>query len=127
MRYLSLGEIVSLHQALLQQSGGADGIRDLGMLESALVQPRATCGGADLHPTLISKAAALAFSLAMNHPFIDGNKRVAHAAMEVFLIPNGLEIAGTIDEQERMMLDLADGRLTREQLSIWLEGHTKPV
>ena len=85
MRYLSLGEVVNLHQALLAQTGGASGIRDLGGLESALAQPRATFGGTDLHPTVIDKAAALAFSLTMNHPFVDGNKRVSHAAMEVFL------------------------------------------
>jgi death-on-curing protein len=127
MRYLSLGEIVDLHQALLEQTGGATGIRDLAMLESALAQPRATFGGADLHPTLVAKAAALGFSLALNHPFVDGNKRVAHAAMEVFLVLNGLELAGTTDEQERLMLDLADGRVTREQLMVWLAGHTNPV
>jgi death-on-curing protein len=127
MRYLSLSEIVDLHQALLEQTGGATGIRDLGMLESALAQPRATFGGADLHPTLIAKAVALGFSLALNHPFVDGNKRVAHAAMEVFLVLNGLELAGTIDEHERLMLDLADRRVTREQLTLWLAGHTTPV
>lgn len=74
MRYLSLGEVVSLHQAVLDQSGGATGVRDLGMLESALAQPRATFGGMDLHPTLVGKAAALGFSLAMNHPFVDGQQ-----------------------------------------------------
>jgi len=127
MRYLSLGEVVHLHHALLEQTGGATGIRDLGLLESALAQPRATFGGTDLHPTLIAKAAALGFSLAVNHPFVDGNKRVAHAAMEVFLVLNRLEITGTIDEQERLMLDLAAGRLTREELRLWLEEHTAPV
>ena len=126
MRYLSLGEIVDLHQALLAQTGGATGIRDLGMLESALAQPRATFGGADLHPTLIQKAAALAFSLTLNHPFVDGNKRVAHAAMELFLLLNGLDLNATIDEQERLMLDLADGRITREQLTLWLDDHVTP-
>jgi len=65
MRYLSLGEIVDLHQALLEQTGGATGIRDMGMLESALAQPRATFGGEDLHGTLLAKAAALGFSLAL--------------------------------------------------------------
>jgi len=126
MRYLSLGEIVDLHQALLAQTGGATGIRDLGMLESALAQPRATFGGADLHPTLVHKAAALAFSLTLNHPFVDNNKRVAHAAMEVFLLLNGLDLNATIDEQERLMLDLADGRITREQLILWLNSHVTP-
>jgi death on curing protein len=67
MRYLSLGEIVTLHQALIDQTGGAAGIRDLAGLESALAQPRATFDGADLHPTTVDKAAALGFSLALNH------------------------------------------------------------
>ena len=127
MRYLSLGEVVDLHQALLEQTGGATGIRDLGMLESALAQPRATFGGTDLHPTLITKAAALGFSLALNHPFIDGNKRVAHAAMEVFLLLNGVELIAAIDEQERLMLNLAAGQVTRERLTGWLENHVRPV
>ena len=127
MRYLSLGEIVDLHQALLDQTGGATGIRDLGGLESALAQPRATFDGADLHPTVVQKAAALGFSLTLNHPFVDGNKRVAHAAMEVFLLLNGQELVGTVDEQERLMLDLADGQITRGQLTDWLEQHTKPI
>jgi death-on-curing protein len=121
MRYLTLGEVVALHRAILEVSGGASGIRDLGALESALAQPRASFGGADLHTPLHAKAAALGFSLALNHPFLDGNKRVAHAAMEAFLMLNGSDIVATIDEQERLMLDLAAGLLTREQLAEWLE------
>ena len=127
MRYLSLGEVVNLHQALLEQTGGAAGIRDLGGLESALAQPRATFGGTDLHQTAVQKAAALGFSLTLNHPFVDGNKRVAHAAMGVFLLLNGLELQGTVDEQERLMLDLAAGHLTREELAAWLEQHVHPI
>ncbi len=116
MRYLSLGEIVALHQAVLNQTGGATGIRELGALESALAQPRATFGGTDLHVTFVQKAATLGFSLTLNPPFVDGNKRAAHAAMEVFLMLNGVELIGTVDEHERLMLDLADGRISREQL-----------
>ena len=123
MRYLTLGEVVLLHRAILELSGGASGIRDLGALESALAQARATFGDADLHSSLHAKAAALGFSLALNHPFLDGNKRVAHAAMEAFLMLNGSEIVATIDEQERLMLDLAAGLITREQLADWLEKH----
>ena len=119
MRYLSLSEIFDLHQALLEQTGGATGVRDLGMLESALAQPRATFDGTDLHLTLVQKAAALGFSLALNHPFVDGNKRVAHAAMEVFLLLNGMTLNAAVDDQERLMLDLADGRVTRDELISW--------
>jgi death on curing protein len=98
-----------------------------GALESALAQPRASFGDADLHASLPAKAAALAFSLALNHPFLDGNKRVAHAAMESFLMLNGSEIAASVDEQERLILDLAAGLVTREQLTGWLENHLQPV
>jgi death-on-curing protein len=117
MRYLTLGEVVALHRAVLAATGGADGIRDLGALESALAQPRATCDGVDLHPSLVEKASAIAFGLAMNHPFIDGNKRIAHAAMTVFLDLNGVGIEATIDEQEQLMLNLAPGRMSREELT----------
>jgi death-on-curing protein len=126
MRYLSLAEVVELHRALISQTGGASGIREIGLLESALSQPRATFGGEDLHPTLVAKAAALAFSLALNHPFVDGNKRVA-AAMEVFLTLNGLEITADVDGQERLMLDLAAGAVARDALEEWLKGNTRSI
>ena len=127
MRYLTLGEVVALHRVILESSGGASGIRDLGALESALAQPRASFGGADLHTSLHAKAAALGFSLTLNHPFLDGNKRVAHAAMEAFLMLNGAEIVAPVDEQERLMLDLAAGNVTREQLTEWIEKHLQPT
>jgi death on curing protein len=126
MRYLALGEVVALHRAILESSGGAPGIRDLGALESALAQPRATFDGTDLHSSVHAKAAALGFSLTLNHPFVDGNKRVAHAAMEAFLILNDFEFGATIDEQEHLMLDLAAGQVTREQLAEWIEKHLQP-
>jgi death on curing protein len=125
MRYLTIGEVVALHQTLLDSTGGAPGLRDLTALESALAQPKATFDGADLHDTLPAKAAALGFSLALNHPFLDGNKRVAHAAMEVFLILNGAELIAGVDEQEQLMLDVAAGRLSREQLQTWIAHHLK--
>ena len=81
----------------------APGVRDLNALDSALAQPRMTFGGADLYPTVVEKAAALGFSLVMNHPFVDGNKRIGHAAMETFLVLNGYEIIASADEQERVV------------------------
>lgn len=123
MRYLTLGEVVELHRLVLALTGGASGIRDLGALASAVAQPRATFGESDLHPTLIEKAAALGFALAQGHPFVDGNKRVAHAAMATFLLLNGGDIDATVDEQEQLMLDLAAGRVTRPQLVDWLRQH----
>ena len=123
MRYLTLGEVVELHRLVLALIGGASGIRDLGALVSAVAQPRATFGESDLHHTLIEKAGALGFALAQGHPFVDGNKRVAHAAMATFLLLNGADIDATVDEQEQLMLDLASGRVTRPQLVDWLRQH----
>jgi death-on-curing protein len=123
MRYLSLGEVVELHRLVLAATGGASGIRDLGALESAVAQPRASFGGSDLHPTLIEKAGALGFALVQGHPFVDGNKRVAHAAMATFLLLNGADIDANVDEQEHLMLDLASGRASRSDLVDWLQEH----
>jgi len=127
MRYLALGEVVDLHRRLLEATGGASGIRDFGALESAIAQPKATFEGVDLHPTLVEKAAALGFSLVQGHAFVDGNKRVGHAAMETFLILNGSEIDAPVNDQERLILDLAAGRIGRGHLIDWLRQHVKPL
>ena len=127
MRYLTLGEVVELHRLVLSATGGGSGIRDLGAFESAVAQPKASFGSNDLHPTLIEKAGALGFALAQNHPFVDGNKRVAHAAMATFLLLNGAEIDATVDEQERLMLGLASGRVSRNELVDWLRQHVTPT
>ena len=126
MRHLTLGEVVELHFRILQLTGGAQGLRDLSGLESALAQPKATFEGRDLYRTLHEKAAALGFSLVRNHPFVDGNKRVAHAAMETFLLLNGRQLEASVDEQERLMTDLAAGQIEREQLVSWIDAHTLP-
>jgi death-on-curing protein len=98
MRYLTLGEVLELYHRIIRQSGGSQGIRDLGALESALAQPRMTFGNQELYPTVVEKASALGFSLIKNHPFVDGNKRTGHAAMETFLVLNGFEIDASVDE-----------------------------
>lgn len=127
MRYLKLKEVIDLHHQVVEQSGGSLGIRDLGALESAVAQPLMSFGGEDLYPTLEAKAAALGFSLVMNHPFVDGNKRIGHAAMETFLILNGVEIYASVDEQEQVILSLAAGKLERESFTEWLKQHIKQV
>lgn len=122
MRYLSLAEVIDLHRMLIAPAGGSPGLRDFGALESAVAQPRMTFGG-DLYPSLLEKAAALCFSLVKNHPFVDGNKRVGHAAMETLLLLNGFEIEASTDEQEQLVLALAAGQLSREDLVAWLRAH----
>lgn len=84
MRYLSILEILELHDAIITSSGGSHGIRDIKAIESAINQPRITFDQIDLYPDIVAKAAALCFSIVMNHPFIDANKRIGHAAMETF-------------------------------------------
>ena len=100
------------------------GVRDLGALESALAQLRATFDGQDLYPDVISKAVALCYALVLNHPFLDGNKRIGHASMETFLLLNGYELSAELLEQEQVMLDLAAGKLSREQFVSWVTAHT---
>jgi len=124
MRYLSIAEVLALDERLLATSGGGAGVRDLDALESAVSQPHAAFGGQDLYPDLITKAAALCYSLVMNHPFVDGNKRVGHAAMETFLLLNSHEIESDADEQEQVILQLAAGDLSRNAFIEWVRLHT---
>ena len=123
MRYLSLYEILELHDRIIEITGGAKGVRDIRALESAINQPRQTFDRTDLYLDIIAKAAVLCFLLVMNHPFVDGNKRIGHAAMETFLVLNGFEIEASIDDQERIILDLSSGKLNREEFTSWLNKH----
>jgi death-on-curing protein len=120
VRHLTLGEIVVLHDRVIRAWGGAPGLRDLGALESAAAQPRMTFSGEDLYPDLPAKATALAFSLIRNHPFVDGNKRVGHAALETVLLLNGFELDSAVDEAERVILRVAGGECSREELLAWV-------
>ena len=127
MRFLTVDEVVELHRRVVEQSGGAQGLRDRSALESAVAQPRMGFGGEDLYPDLAAKAAALGFSLVCNHPFVDGNKRIGHAAMETYLVLNGAELAADVDDQERTILRLAAGTLPREEFAAWVAGHVVPL
>ena len=127
MRYLTLGEVLELHRRAIAASGGSSGVRDLGSIESAVAQPRMAFGGQDLYVGLAEKAAALGFSLVCNHPFVDGNKRIGHAAMETFLVLNGSEFQASVDEQESVTLSLAAGQLSREQFTGWVASHVQPM
>ena len=109
-----------LHDRLIRAWGGAPGLRDLGALESATAQPRMTFAGEDLYPDLPAKATALAFSLIKNHPFVDGNKRVGHAALETVLLLNGFELDAAVDEAERVILDVASGHCGRDEFLAWV-------
>ena len=127
MRYLTVSELIELYRQVMEASGGTVGILSLESLESAVGQPRVTFDGKDLYPTIIEKAAALGFSLVMNHAFVDGNKRVGHYAMETFLVINGYELDSSVDEQESIILQLASGKLSREAFTDWIREHVKAM
>lgn len=124
-RFLTTDELLRIHRRVIETSGGSLGLRDRGGLEAAAAQPQMTFGGVELYPTAVQKAAALAFSLVNNHPFIDGNKRIAHAALEVFLLLNGHVLAADVDEQEQTILSLAAGKLDREPFEEWVQQHAQ--
>ena len=125
-KYLSREEVEVIHdRALTTGEKGEPGIRDAGLVDSALAQPRATYGGAELNPTLVEKAATLCFSFVKNHAFVDGNKRTAHAVTEAFLAINGWEIRASVDEQEQIITQLADNSINRDQFTDWLRDHLR--
>ena len=125
--YLSLLEILDLHRRLIETSGGTQGLRDLGLLQSAVAQPRMTFGGQELYPGLAEKAASLGLSLIINHPFVDGNKRTAHASMEIFLVLNGQEIIADVDTQEAIILAVASGQCNRPKFIHWLQQNIRSI
>ena len=120
---LTTKQVISIHSSLIEATGGTDGVRDMGLLESALETPFQTFGGKDLYPALIQKAARLGHSLVSNHPFVDGNKRIGLHVMLVFLAINGVEIECTQKELIDVGLSLADGTMNAEKLLIWLSSH----
>lgn len=126
MRYLTLAEVISLHEQIINASGGSHGVHDLNGLDSAVSQPQMTFGGTDLYPTLGEKASALGFSLIMNHAFVDGNKRIGQAALELFLFLNGFEINATVDEQERIIMSVAASQTSKADFTDWVLDHMVP-
>ncbi|MBP1566915.1 MAG: type II toxin-antitoxin system death-on-curing family toxin [Oscillospiraceae bacterium] len=120
---LTTKQVIFLHSSLIEATGGTDGVRDIGLLESALEAPFQTFDGKDLYPALIQKAARLGQSLISNHPFVDGNKRIGIHTMLVFLAANGVEIECTQKELIDVGLSLADGTMNAEKLLIWLSSH----
>ncbi|MDY5127948.1 type II toxin-antitoxin system death-on-curing family toxin [Actinotignum sp. GS-2025f] len=123
MKYLSKRQILLIHQELLETSGGTSGLRDEGLLDSALMTPLQSFGGQDLYPSLIDKAVRLAFGLIKNHPFIDGNKRIGTHAMLVFLALNGVELSYTDDEMIAIILSVAAGQVDESGLRAWIDEH----
>ena len=123
MRLLSIQDIILLHKKLIEQTGGSHGIRDAGLIESALNRALATFDGQDLYRTVKPKIAAVTYSLVNNHGFIDGNKRVGVTAMLLLLRINGYQISYTQQELVSLGLSLADGSATENDILKWIEDH----
>ncbi len=119
--------VLTIYNDLIKRYGGRPGVRDAGLLDSALAQPKMTVGGRFLHRTLFDKAAAYGFHICRNHPFLDGNKRLAFVLMDIFLQRNGYEITASEKEAYVIMMDLATGNLTKTELSTWLKKHSKKI
>ena len=114
--FLSIEDILAIHNRVIMEFGGDLGLRDRGLLESAAAMPSAMFSGAFLHSGISEMAGAYHFHLCSNHVFIDGNKRVAVAAAEVFLLINGHELCSSDDELIELTLDLAMGKISKEEI-----------
>lgn len=120
---LSKSQVLLIHDQLITETGGSYGLRDEGMLDSALNAPFQTFGGEDVYPSLQQKATRLCFGLVKNHPFIDGNKRIGAHAMLVFLALNGIELQYSQTELSNIILQLAAGEIDTEDLLYWILSH----
>ncbi len=123
MIVLSKQQILLLHSQLISETGGSDGLRDVGLLESAINSPFQQFGNEDLYPTIQQKASRLCFGLVNNHPFIDGNKRIGAHVMLVFLALNGIELEYTQDDLSSTILKLASNEISYQQLTKWIINH----
>lgn len=122
---LSKRQVLLLHEQLISETGGLPGLRDEGLLESALEAPFQSFGGEELYPSIQQKAARLGYGLIKNHPFADGNKRIGTHTMLVFLALNGIELDYMQEELETIILKIAASEVQAEALLQWLLDHEK--
>jgi len=126
-KFLTLERVKQLHTDAIRKYGGSEGLRQPGMLDSALAMPKAGFGGSYLHEDLFEMAAAYMYHLVQNHPFIDGNKRVGLDAALVFLKLNGMEVVATQDEIVDMVLQVAQGNMHKPAIADFLRQHSQPM
>jgi death-on-curing protein len=119
IRYLSVEQVLRLHVHQIGRFAGGKGLKDRGALEAAVARPRATFGGEDLYADVASKTAALMHSLVMNHPFVDGNKRVGAMAAELFVEINERKLLASDEDFEEITLAVARGEVDAGRLAIW--------
>ncbi|MGB3308124.1 MAG: type II toxin-antitoxin system death-on-curing family toxin [Nodosilinea sp.] len=124
--FLSRDDVLLIHVDQIESFGGTSGVRDQGLLDSALAQPKATFGGELLHPTLAEQAAAYLYHLSRNHPFIDGNKRTAFAVMDTFIEASGCRLALSDDEAYDLVMRVAQGQVDKTTLAEILARALEP-
>ena len=127
MKVFTVRQVLILHERMIQKYGGSSGVRDMGMLESAVGRPFATFGGEDLYPDVFMKAGAFIQSIVKNHPFIDGNKRTAFTGTITFLLANKAIVSTNADQVVKFMLRVANENLSVDEIAAWLKKRTKNV
>jgi death-on-curing protein len=127
MRFLNLQDVLTIHRTAIHQYGGSHGIRDLGLLESALAAPHHSMFGEDLYPDLVAKCAILLYLLIENHPFVDGNKRTAFLAALRFVELNGSTFDATEDELYDLTISIASGQQDKDTVTAWIRKHLCPL
>src|SRR5690606_17233104 len=120
-------EVLAIHRDQIERYGGSPSLRDMGLLLSAIAMPAAGFGGVYAHSDLFEMAAAYLFHLAANHPFVDGNKRVAGAAADVFLNLNGLLLTASEDEFEQLVRSVATSGATKQDVAAFFREHCIPL
>ena len=125
MRYLTAEQVLFIHARLIAETGGEHGVRDLGLLLSAVARPQASFDQADLYPEVFTKAAALLESLIGNHPFVDGNKRTGISAAGLFLRQNGCRLRASNQELEAFTLRVAQGGVSQEDAAVWFRTNAR--
>ena len=125
MIFFEYEQVVKIHRSLIEKTGGMDGIRDAQLLDSALKTPFQTFGGNNLYPDILDKASQLCYSLIENHPFVDGNKRIGVHLMLLFLKLNNIEVNYSQQELVDFGLDIASGKMSKNNIKGWIIEHRK--
>ncbi|PIV52729.1 MAG: type II toxin-antitoxin system death-on-curing family toxin [Elusimicrobia bacterium CG02_land_8_20_14_3_00_37_13] len=124
MKYIYPKQIIYLHKRIIESTGGQEGLRDTGLLESAVYRPMATFGGQELYPDIFDKASALIHSLISNHPFFDGNKRTSYESMRIFLRINGYDIEAPDNQKYKFVMDIANHKLNLSDITNWIKHYS---
>lgn len=125
MIFFEYEQVVKIHRSLIEKTDGMDGIRDAQLLDSALKTPFQTFGGNNLYPDILDKASQLCYSLIENHPFVDGNKRIGVHLMLLFLKLNNIEVNYSQQELIDFGLDIASGKMSKNNIKGWIIEHRK--